>query len=1103
MSSTKRTEAEHLALLRELHVCDVQLMGREEAHVWQADALRAQIEELRAQMRSGNSVAMAAAVAAADARSASEAEVAKMRDQVAKLRSQVARLKSENERLLSNGGGGGGGAGGLDGAPDWQTTSGMSVASSVRAPLSHSTSHANPPGGLISMAECEERIAKAIQIEQQRQLKHLDALVSEKQRLTNLSNQLRTDKTKLGRELAASREDAAALAEKLQQTQQELSSALDTADANAQQQSDMAAERERSLRAELTDAETTMSEQRALIAALVGGDSAAVASLQQQHQHEQCSDDAGRQEAGRDANGSSLSVSVPDDETDAALAGPSGHTGSPRNAADESEKDRTDDVMETVKMLRQRQGELEASEERLSNERDIAMKELQSTRTKLHASSSMCSSLKQQLASLKHQMYSKERSEREGHSGGDERGGLGPGLGKLPRDDEPEEGSERYMRDLDTARRTVEAQRTQMRTQQSEHLKCARELRTLRGKVDGLRASCEAAKASRQHAEETLNVQKVATQAMLQRLQSRSNECTMLQRQLSARAVELVHARESMLALQATMQATQGVLAGEIYGMERWIFGPERSSASSALSDIGLGDNGPFGGLGGGSLYSYGASSTAKSPPGSFRSRGAGGAGSSAGDSFVFTGSFGGAAAGRHGGSSAPATPRGERGGGAFGGSGTPGRSSARVDRHATFEDDERGGGGGGSGSKGGGGSSSSRGAAHASAIAAVNGEAFMAKELIQVRHELEASKRVSSEYAERTRAAEKRSEKAKEAMLEAKHELSRLKETHERVLSEVQVQRNRVAKLRLTVRRYEKGEIGRSDEYYDEGPSSPNQPLPVEERPGWNNDVVVRHPNKHVREEFMKTHTLSLDYAGAARGGSIREGSASVGGAGGSEHHVRHGEDGVHGNAHGSEEESFVAGGRQLASVEAASREVHSLQHLLATARKAQEKAERAADQRQKECEKLQALIQEADTRRDEQAKAAEEAHAAASMLRQQVQLQREKVDGLLEEKSKLNDAQVIAVQVKEQRLNVEWSASTFALAIELKDLEEALSLSEERRKVADEVTRAEKKKLEDMLMAGTGGHGPSTRGGPLRSTGGASGRGPRAAPSPARDSR
>ena len=47
-----------------------------------------------------------------------------------------------------------------------------------------------------------------------------------------------------------------------------------------------------------------------------------------------------------------------------------------------------------------------------------------------------------------------------------------------------------------------------------------------KGKVESLRAACASAVAAKTHAEETLNVQKVAAQAMLQRLQSRSAECT-------------------------------------------------------------------------------------------------------------------------------------------------------------------------------------------------------------------------------------------------------------------------------------------------------------------------------------------------------------------------------------------------------------------------------------------------------------------------------------------------------------------------------------------------------------------------------------------------
>ena len=59
-----------------------------------------------------------------------------------------------------------------------------------------------------------------------------------------------------------------------------------------------------------------------------------------------------------------------------------------------------------------------------------------------------------------------------------------------------------------------------MRTQHAEHQRTERELRSVKTRIDGLKSACEAALAARQHAEETLNVQKVAGQAMLQRLQS-------------------------------------------------------------------------------------------------------------------------------------------------------------------------------------------------------------------------------------------------------------------------------------------------------------------------------------------------------------------------------------------------------------------------------------------------------------------------------------------------------------------------------------------------------------------------------------------------------
>ena len=79
-----------------------------------------------------------------------------------------------------------------------------------------------------------------------------------------------------------------------------------------------------------------------------------------------------------------------------------------------------------------------------------------------------------------------------------------------------------------------------------------------------------------------------------------------------------------------------------------------------------------------------------------------------------------------------------------------------------------------------------------------------MAKQLMQARHELEASKRVSSEYAERTHAAEKAAAKYREKMQEAKGDYAQLTLRHEELEKEVQVQRNRVANLRLKLTRLE-----------------------------------------------------------------------------------------------------------------------------------------------------------------------------------------------------------------------------------------------------------------------------------------------------------
>ena len=174
---------------------------------------------------------------------------------------------------------------------------------------------------------------------------------------------------------------------------------------------------------------------------------------------------------------------------------------------------------------------------------------------KLQAANTQCKQLKGQVLDLKKQLYAAtspgaaadrryggfatgaENTLSPNHHSGH---GWGPrrGWAEEPPPYEPPDAHH-----ADVTKRTLEAVRVQLRTQQAERLRCERELRQVRSKVDGLKAACDAATAARSHAEEQLDVQKVAAQAMLTRLQSRAAECSALQRQLSARAIELVHAR--------------------------------------------------------------------------------------------------------------------------------------------------------------------------------------------------------------------------------------------------------------------------------------------------------------------------------------------------------------------------------------------------------------------------------------------------------------------------------------------------------------------------------------------------------------------------------
>ena len=86
------------------------------------------------------------------------------------------------------------------------------------------------------------------------------------------------------------------------------------------------------------------------------------------------------------------------------------------------------------------------------------------------------------------------------------------------------------------------------------------------------------------------------------------------------------------------------------------------------------------------------------------------------------------------------------------------------------------------------------------------------------------------------------------------------LRETHERVLEEVQVQRNRVAKLRLQLQKYEKrgggggggggdGGDGGEDGGAPPSPSGGQPPLAITERPAWDSNVVIPKEHPHLRK--------------------------------------------------------------------------------------------------------------------------------------------------------------------------------------------------------------------------------------------------------------
>lgn len=288
-----------------------------------------------------------------------------------------------------------------------------------------------------------------------------------------------------------------------------------------------------------------------------------------------------------------------------------------------------------------------------------------------------------------------------------------------------------------------------------------------------------------------------------------------------------------------------------------------------------------------------------------------------------------------------------------------------------------------------------------------------MAKELMQCRHELEASRRVQSEYAERTHAAESAAAKASARMHEIKTAYQQLRDNHEKKLEELQRQQNRVAKLRVALTRRERAASNEADESAD-GAMSPERAAPrlqlTSERPEWNNDVVI------CREPSQKRAAKSVRAGASSSILGTRPSATSA-----------------------TEQPELLLDPTKpppsgVVTSEAATRELHSLQHQLSSARSEKAAAERAAEERQVQCDNMQLLVAESDAQRDAQAELAAAAAAEASALRQQLQTMRENVEALHEERNLQNGVQDRALA----SIRRESACQARVLAVDLRALED-----------------------------------------------------------------
>ena len=352
--------------------------------------MRDQLEEVKSQMQSGAQMAMSAAVAAAEARAASQDDAQKYKDQVTKLRAKVAVLQSDNDRLEKQAK-----EAGLktkrntDGEKkDWVDIDTMED----WMPKAKEKAKSGLEDDLVTREELAEHVKRAVVMEQQRGYKRVGGLEAEVTRLTNLTNSLRTERNKATRELQQSREQAAELHAMLTAIGGELAHADSQRAEHEVLVAQATMEEVRELKTELKEAEGSLAEQRALIGALAQGNAAPATS------------EEGEQAAAAPGDallGGGLTVDVGDST---GTAGPSAVMEDP--------------MMETVRLLRVRQTELEASESKLTEERDEALADGTELRNKLQQAGTALSHSKQQVMNLKTQLYAATNSglAKEGYS---------------------------------------------------------------------------------------------------------------------------------------------------------------------------------------------------------------------------------------------------------------------------------------------------------------------------------------------------------------------------------------------------------------------------------------------------------------------------------------------------------------------------------------------------------------------------------------------------------------------------------------------------------------------------------------------------------------